>query len=112
MGRAAAVAGAGRSQPRAARGAAAGRRAQHSGIGVTDMAGGFRLAERSQANPLIGIHSESGNGKTKSALLLARGFVGPAGKIGMIETEAGRGEVYVGEPEIGQYMVRSITGDF
>jgi hypothetical protein len=77
-----------------------------------DMPGGFRLAERSQAKPLIGMYSESDCGKTKSALLLARGFVGPAGRIGMIETEAGRGEVYVGEPPIGDYMVRPIRGDF
>ena len=54
----------------------------------------FRPAERSQAKPLIGLYAESGCGKTYSALLLARGFVGSAGKIGMIETEAGRGEAY------------------
>src|SRR5262245_38507303 len=76
------------------------------------MPGGFRLAERSQAKPLIGIYSESGCGKTKSALLLARGFVGPAGRIGMIATEGGRGEVYVEEPPIGRYEVRPIRGNF
>lgn len=76
------------------------------------MPGGFRLAERSQAKPLIGLYSESGCGKTKSALLLARGFVGAGGKIGMIETEAGRGEVYIGESGVGDYLVRPIRGDF
>ena len=54
----------------------------------------IRPAERSQAKPLIGLYSESGCGKTWSALMLARGFVGPTGSIVMIETEAGRGEVY------------------
>lgn len=65
----------------------------------------FRPAQRDQAKPLIGLYSESGRGKTWSALLLARGFVGPQGKIGMIETEAGRGEAYVGVPPVGDYLV-------
>lgn len=53
----------------------------------------FRPARRSEAKPLIGLYAESGCGKTYGALLLARGFAGD-GKIGMIETEAGRGEAY------------------
>lgn len=73
---------------------------------------GFREASRKEAKPLIGIHSESGNGKTWSALLLARGFVGPSGRIGMIETEGGRGEANVGRAPVGQYLVRPIRGDF
>jgi hypothetical protein len=72
----------------------------------------FRPATRSEAKPLIGLYAESGNGKTWSALLLARGFVGPAGKIGMIETEGGRGEANVGREPVGQYLVRPIRGDF
>lgn len=75
----------------------------------------FRPARRTNAKPLIGIYSESGNGKTYSALLLARGFVGPNGRIGMIETESGRGEAYAdpGEyPEIGGYEVLPLHGDF
>ena len=54
----------------------------------------IRPARRSEAKPLIGLYAESGCGKTLSALLLARGFVGPTGKIVMIETESGRGEAY------------------
>lgn len=72
----------------------------------------FRPATRSEAKPLIGLYAESGNGKTWSALLLARGFVGPHGKIGMIETEGGRGEANVGREPVGQYLVRPIRGDF
>lgn len=75
----------------------------------------FRPAERNQAKPLIGLHSQSGAGKTFSALLLARGFVGPNGKIGMIETESGRGEAYADPreyPEIGGYVVLSLRDDF
>lgn len=75
----------------------------------------FRPAQRSQAKPLIGLYSESGAGKTYSALVLARGFVGPDGVIGMIETESGRGEAYadVNEyPEIGGYQVLSLRDNF
>lgn len=71
----------------------------------------FRPAKRSEAKPLIGIYSESGCGKTYSALLLARGFVGPTGRIGMIETEAGRGEAYA-ETIPGGYDVLPIRGEF
>lgn len=76
------------------------------------MSTAFRPATRSEAKPLIGLYAESGNGKTWSALLLARGFVGPTGKIGMIETEGGRGEANVGREPVGQYLVRPIRGDF
>jgi hypothetical protein len=75
----------------------------------------FRPAQRSEAKPLVGIYSESGCGKTYSALLLARGFVGPQGKIGMIETESGRGEAYADPreyPEIGSYDALSLRQDF
>ena len=43
---------------------------------------------------LISLWGQSGSGKTYSALLLARGLVGPQGKIGMIDTENRRGEFY------------------
>ena len=82
----------------------------------------FRPAERSQAKPLIGLYSESGAGKTYGALLIARGFVGPDGDIGMIETESGRGEAYASPdeyPEIAgsdksksNYQVLSLRDDF
>lgn len=72
----------------------------------------FRPATRAEAKPLIGLYSESGCGKTWSALLLARGFVGPNGKIGMIETEGGRGEANVGREPVGQYLVRPIRQAF
>jgi hypothetical protein len=72
----------------------------------------FRPASRREAKPLIGLYSESGCGKTWSALLLARGFVGPQGRIGMIETEGGRGEAYVGRAPVGEYQARPIRGNF
>lgn len=73
---------------------------------------GFRPASRVEAKPLIGLYAESGCGKTWSALLLARGYVGPNGKIGMIDTEGGRGEAYVGRDPVGDYLVRPIRQVF
>lgn len=71
----------------------------------------FRPAAKTSAKLLVGIFSESGRGKTYSALLLARGFVGPNGTIAMIETESGRGEIYV-DVIPGGYQVCSIAGNF
>lgn len=70
----------------------------------------FRPARRSEAKPLIGLYSESGAGKTFSALLLARGFAGD-GKIGMVDTEAGRGEAYADLIE-GGYAVLPLRDTF
>lgn len=72
----------------------------------------FRKASRTEAKPLVGLYAESGGGKTKSALLLAKGFVGDMAQVGMIETEAGRGEAWAEDPEVGGYQVLPIRGDF
>jgi hypothetical protein len=72
----------------------------------------FRPAATTEAKPLIGLYSESGCGKTKSALLLAKGFVEDMSKVGMIETESGRGEVYADDPVVGGYQVLSLREDF
>lgn len=75
----------------------------------------FRPARRSEAKPLIGVYAESGCGKTFGALVLARGYVGPKGRIAMIETESGRGEAYADPseyPEIGGYDVASLRDSF
>ena len=54
----------------------------------------IKRATRVGIRPLIGIYAESGCGKTYSALLLARGFAGPKGKIVMVDSESGRGSLY------------------
>src|SRR5262245_21359166 len=78
----------------------------------------YRPARRSNAKPIIGIQSESGAGKTFSALLLARGFCGPQRRVCMIETEAGRGEAFADDPRLSLgdeppfYDVVSIRDDF
>src|SRR5688572_23537386 len=71
----------------------------------------FRPAIKSAAKPLIGLYGLSGAGKTFSALLMARGFAGATGRVGMIETENGRGEAYV-DLIPGGYDVLSIAGDY
>lgn len=70
-----------------------------------------RDARRTEAKPMIGLYGESGTGKTWSGLLMARGFVGPTGRIVMIETESGRGEAYV-DLLPGGYRVVSMRDDF
>lgn len=72
----------------------------------------FRPAATSEAKPLIGIYAESGAGKTYSALLLAKGFAGDMSKVGMIETESGRGEVFADDPIVGGFQVLSLRDDF
>lgn len=71
----------------------------------------FRRAVNGAAKILIGIYATSGCGKTYSALLLARGFAGPNGRIAMIESESGRGEIYV-DAIPGGYDVLPIAGNF
>jgi hypothetical protein len=54
----------------------------------------IKQATRQGINPLIVAYSESGNGKTYSALLLARGLAGKAGKIVVADSESGRASLY------------------
>lgn len=45
-----------------------------------------------------------GSGKTYSALLFARGIVGPQGRIGVIDTEGKRSLMYADDEDIGGFM--------
>lgn len=71
----------------------------------------LRPATRQGVKPLIALYSESGCGKTYSSLLLARGFVGPSGKIAMVDTESGRGSLYADVLE-GGYEVLELNPPF
>lgn len=53
-----------------------------------------RPASRVGVVPIIDLYSESGCGKTFSALLLARGIAGPDGKIVGVDTESRRMSLY------------------
>ena len=50
----------------------------------------FRKAIREQTSILLALAGSSGSGKTFSALRIARGLVGPTGRVAMIDTEAAR----------------------
>jgi hypothetical protein len=71
----------------------------------------IKRATRQGVRPLIGLYSESGCGKTLSSLLLARGFVGPNGRIVMVDTESGRGSLYADVIE-GGYDTLQLSGSF
>src|SRR5437763_15811485 len=51
-------------------------------------------AERAGAHLLIQLYGPPRSGKTYTALLIARGMVGPTGRIGMLDTESGRARLY------------------
>jgi hypothetical protein len=63
-----------------------------------DDAPAFKVAEavREAVPALIGLWGFSDSGKTYSALRLARGLVGPKGKIALIDTENRRAKFYAG----------------
>lgn len=54
----------------------------------------IKKATRQGTKALVGFWGNSGGGKTYSALLLARGLVGPSGRIVLIDTENGRGSIF------------------
>ena len=70
----------------------------------------FRKAQRKAAPMLISIASVTGGGKTFTALLLARGIAGPSGRVVMIDTENGRGEMYTTSPTIVEAYKDHIGG--
>jgi hypothetical protein len=62
-----------------------------------------KLAERDAAPITAAIIGGSGAGKTLSALLLARGLVGPTGKIVVIDSEGGRAKIYAKDPRVAPF---------
>jgi len=66
----------------------------------------IRKAERAQSKLRIGLAGPSGAGKTMSALKLARGIAGPTGRICMIDTERGSGDLYA---DITNYDIITLT---
>ena len=66
----------------------------------------IRKAERKKAKLRLGIAAPSGAGKTYSALLLAFGL---GGKVGMIDTEHGSGDLYA---HLGDYDIIGIEAPY
>ncbi len=60
----------------------------------------FRKAARKAVPLIISVSGTSGSGKTYSALLLAAGLAKPGGRVGLLDTENGRGEMYTDSPGI------------
>lgn len=71
----------------------------------------FDQAKREGSHVLISMEATSGRGKTLSALLLGRGLVGPKGKLGLLDTETGRGKIYA-EAIPGGYQYGELTAPF
>ena len=61
--------------------------------------------------PNFAFCGKSGSGKTYSALLFARGYVGN-GKICVIDTENRRSETYANDPLIGDFDIIELTAPF
>ena len=54
----------------------------------------FTKATRKKVFLKLAVTGPSGSGKTYSALRLARGLVGPSGKVALIDTENGSASLY------------------
>lgn len=63
----------------------------------------IKPAEREASPVFAAFIGQSGSGKTLSALLFARGLVGPSGKIGLVDTEGKRALIYADDPEVGGF---------
>jgi signal recognition particle GTPase len=78
----------------------------------------FQTAKREAVPLMVGLAGTSGSGKTYSALLLAAGIAGEGGKVGFIDTEAGRGSMYADDQNIidalpgGEYLIKRLTEPF
>lgn len=66
----------------------------------------IRRAERKKAKLRLGISAPSGGGKTYSALLMAFGL---GGKVGLIDTEHGSGDLYA---HLGEYDIIGIEAPY
>ena len=71
----------------------------------------IKPATRQGVLPLVGFYGRSGSGKTMSALLFARGIVGPKGRIVLIDSENRRGSIFSDQIP-GGYSVIDIEPPF
>src|SRR5947199_3143319 len=65
-------------------------------------------AERAGAHLLIQLYGPPRSGKTYTALRIARGMVGPKGKIGVLDKESGRVRLY-SDKVPGGFVVGELT---
>lgn len=72
----------------------------------------FQKAQRRAQPVILSLAGKSGSGKTYSALLLAKGLVGPKGKVAVIDTERGRASMYADDPQVGEYYADELHPPF
>src|SRR5213083_1020699 len=65
-------------------------------------------AERAGAHLLIQLYGPPRSGKTYTALRIARGMVGPEGRIGVLDTESGRARLY-SDKVPGGFVIGELT---
>src|SRR5437764_4623934 len=68
-------------------------------------------AERAGAHLLIQLYGPPRSGKTYTALRIARGMVGPKGRIGVLDTESGRARLY-SDKVPGGFVVGELTPSY
>jgi len=71
----------------------------------------IKPAVRTRVKPLLGFFGKSGGGKTRTALEVARGMVGPKGRIVLIDSESGRGSLFA-DVVTGGYSIIDIEPPF
>lgn len=71
----------------------------------------IRPVESGQSKAVIGIAGQSGDGKTYTALLMARGMVNKASEIGFLDTENKRGSLYADILD-GKFMIGDLHPPF
>lgn len=64
----------------------------------------FKKAQRQASKLRLALAGAAGSGKTYSSLLIAQGLL-KQGKIGLIDTERGSGDLYAGEFEYDTYLL-------
>jgi len=69
----------------------------------------LRKAERQKSKIRLGLSGASGFGKTYSALKIAKGLVGDWGKIALIDTENGSGDLY---SDLGDYNIITLQSPY
>ena len=69
----------------------------------------LRKATRQKAKIRLGLSAVSGGGKTYSALLVAKGLCGDWGKVALIDTENGSGDLYA---NLGDYMILPLQAPY
>lgn len=71
----------------------------------------IRPVESGQSKAVIGVAGQSGDGKTYTALLIARGMVSKASEIGFLDTENKRGSLYADILD-GKFMIGDLYPPF